>query len=105
MSPGNPNPGVDTEAYLWYPRNEAGSQNKVKIGAMSTEEGYRIEVKIPWDLFGITPDIGQHYGFAFSVSDNDRASEDIQQSMISSMATRVLTDPTTWGDLVLMGQP
>lgn len=105
VSPGNPNPGVDTEAYLWYPRDLEGSQSKVKIGATSTSNGYRIEVKIPWELFDITPDIGKHYGFAFSVSDNDRSDQDVQQSMVSNVASRVLTDPTTWGDLVLMGQP
>ena len=105
ISPGNPDPGVDMEAYLWYPQDEEGPQGQVKVGVTSTEDGYRIEVKIPWDLFGVTPDIGDHYGFAFSVSDNDRSDQDVQQSMISSAATRALTDPTTWRDLILMGQP
>ncbi len=105
ISAGNPNPGVGTEAYLWYPQGKEDSQNKVKIGVVGIEEGYRIEVKIPWAIYEIKPDIGQHYGFVFSVSDNDRAGENVQQSMVSSVSTRVLADPTTWGDLVLMGQP
>lgn len=105
ISPGQPTPGTDTEAYLWYPTSREGSQVKVKIGVTSTDNGYRIEVRIPWEIFGITPDIGDHYGFAISVSDNDRSGQNVQQSMISSAANRVLTDPRTWGDLVLMGQP
>jgi len=105
ISPGNPDPGVNTEAYLWYPRSKEGSLVIVKVGVTSTDNGYRIEVRIPWDVFGVTPDIGKHYGFAFSVSDNDRTDQNVQQTMISSAANRALTDPRTWGDLVLMGQP
>jgi len=102
ISPGSLS--VDSEAYVWYPLSEKGSQTGIKIGVTSTSNGYRIEVKVPWSVFSISPDIGQHYGFAFSVSDNDRADRNIQQSMVSNVANRILTDPTRWGDIVLMGQ-
>ena len=51
--------------------------------------------------FGITPADGQRYGFAVSVSDNDRESENIQQSMVSMAPARRLADPTTWAVLLL----
>lgn len=105
ISPGRNAPGSSPEAYLWYPKKLAGDQPKVKTGAMAVDLGYRIEVKIPWELFGIDPDIGQHYGFAYSVSDNDRSGENVQQSMVSVVSTRNLADPTTWGDLELRGKP
>lgn len=104
ISPGSPEPGTDTEAYLWYPRDERGGRGKVKVGAMFTDNGYRAEFKIPWDTFDIKPVKGTHYGFAFSVSDNDRSGENVQQSMVSSSPERQLTNPMTWGDLELLGQ-
>lgn len=104
VSPGSSEPGTDTEAYLWYPRDERGGRGKVKVGAMYTDNGYRAEIKIPWDTFNIKPAKGSHYGFAFSVSDNDRSGEKVQQSMVSSSSNRQLTNPSTWGDLELLGQ-
>lgn len=105
ISPGKSSPGEDTEAYLWYPRAKASTESSVKAAATSTSDGYRIEAKIPWDIFNITPDIGKHYGFAFSVSDNDDSDENVQQSMVSNVPGRHLTDPTSWGDLTLEGKP
>jgi hypothetical protein len=105
ISPGNPQPGSSADAYLWYPQTEAGRRQQVKIGAMLVEDGYRIEASIPWNTFGIIPKSGQHLGFAFSVSDNDRPGETVQQSMVSNVPTRVLSDPTTWGDLTLASTP
>jgi hypothetical protein len=103
ISPGNPQPGTNPEAYLWYPQSVEGERQKVKVGATATDDGYRVEVKIPWNTFGVTPAKGRHFGFAFSVSDNDKSGSNVQQSMVSNVPTRVLSDPTTWGDLALVG--
>jgi hypothetical protein len=104
MSPGRNAPGNSPEAYLWYPKALSGSQQKVKIGSTTTSDGYRIEVKVPWSVLGISnPGTGKHYGFAFSVSDDDKSGSAVQQSLVSNVGTRVLTDPTTWGDLTLIG--
>jgi hypothetical protein len=104
ISPGSPDPGDDPEAYLWFPRTIKGLRAKVKIAAQDVDGGYDVEVAIPWSVFEVNPAAGQHFGFAFSVSDNDKTTEDLQQSMVSSVPNRHLTDPTTWGDL-LLGQP
>jgi len=101
ISPGSPVPDEDPEAYLWYPASIHGGRSQVDIAAVRTDDGYNVEVAIPWSVFEMTPQAGQHYGFAFSVSDNDIDGGIAQQSMISNVATRVLPDPTTWGDLVL----
>jgi hypothetical protein len=103
ISPGRPNVNGTKEAYLWLPANLAGSRSQVKIASLRNDaEGItRIEVAIPWALFGVTPASGDHYGFVLSVSDNDNPASNVQQSMVSNVKTRVLTDPTTWGDLTL----
>lgn len=102
ISPGSPNLGEDTEAYLWYPESLEGSRSRVRVGTDELDNGYRVEAAIPWSIFEVDPDEGQHFGFALSISDNDRDGEEVQQSMVSNVPTRRLTDPTTWGDLTLV---
>jgi hypothetical protein len=103
ISPGTGDIGDDPEAYLWFPANIEGRRNDVELGVDSVDGGYYVEMAIPWEVFEIEEvDEGDHYGFAFSVSDNDRDSEDVQQSMVSNVPTRNLADPTTWGDLELV---
>jgi len=101
ISSGRPSIGQNMEAYLWYPQAKAGSLSNVAIGAVPMTGGYRIEFAIPWSVFGISPVKGQVLGFAVSVSDNDNQNQDVQQTLISSVPYRVLTDPTTWGLLTL----
>jgi len=101
ISPGRPDLGDNTEAYLWFPKSKEGKLNNVPIGVTSMQGGYRIEFAVPWSVFGITPARGQVYGFAISVSDNDNPDQDVQQTMISNVPTRVLADPSSWGLLTL----
>jgi hypothetical protein len=101
ISPGSP-VGTNMEAYLWIPGSISGPRSQVQIGASTTADGYLVEVAIPWEVFKITPASGDHYGFAFSVSDNDNAVKDEQQSMVSNVSTRFWANPTTWGDLTLL---
>jgi hypothetical protein len=101
ISPGNPQPGVEPEAYLWYPRDIAGSRNEVRIGARRTDTGYEIEAAVPWTVFRMTPVAEMNYGFVFSVSDNDRDDQLDQQTMVSNVSVRRLSDPTSWGNLTL----
>ncbi len=94
--------GNHHEAYLWYPSSKAGSRtDKVDVGYMTEDGLYRIEARIPWSVFGVTPSNGMHLGIAVSVSDDDNESSNVQQSMVSSSAARSLVDPTTWGEIVL----
>jgi hypothetical protein len=101
ISGGNPNVSGTREAYLWVPTSQAGSKSSVTIAALRGDGLTRYEVAIPWSLFGVTPKAGAHYGFVLSVSDNDNTSQNLQQTMVSSDKNRVLTNPTTWGDLTL----
>jgi len=101
ISPGSPEPNTNPNAYLWFPTSLDGVPSGVRIAADRQDDGYTVEVAIPWDVFEITPQAGKHYGFAFSVSDNDKTGDSVQQTMISNVPDRRLTNPTTWGDLQL----
>jgi hypothetical protein len=101
ISPGSPIPDEDPEAYLWFPTSIDGGRSQIEIAAVRTDDGYNVEVAIPWSIFEMAPQSGQHYGFAISVSDNDIDGGIAQQSMISNVASRILADPTTWGGLLL----
>ena len=101
VSPGKTTVGNSPEAYLWFPWNVAGARSQVQIGTSTTATGYVVEFAVPWSMFGISPAVGNHFGFGFSISDNDNAGTTIQQSMVSNLAARVLANPMTWGDLLL----
>ncbi|MCJ7678307.1 MAG: hypothetical protein MUO35_11365, partial [Anaerolineales bacterium] len=92
---------IAPNAYRWYPRAAEGSLTTVVVKGKQLADGYTLEAKIPWTVFGLTPVAGAKYGFAVSVSDDDQAGTAVQQSMISSVGTRKLLNPTTWGTLVL----
>ena len=100
MSPGNFG-SLGKESWRWYPRAIRGSLSAITILASSRPDGYDLEAKIPWSVFGVTPSAGARYGFALSVSDNDLKGAPVQQSMVSSVSSRTLSNPTTWGTLIL----
>jgi hypothetical protein len=102
LSPGNRLEDGPTEAYLWYPKNQAGRLTSVKVGALGGSEEYWVEAAIPWSLFDVTPEFGQIYGFGFSVSDNDTADGSGQQTMVSNLEERALTNPASWGEMTLI---
>lgn len=102
ISPGSPEPGEDVEAYLWFPSFAEGSRDEVKIASRLRDDGYIVEAAIPWDVFLTNPYEGAHFGFCLSISDNDNPGQDVQQSMVSNVPIRTLTDPRTWGDLQLV---
>ena len=95
--------GDSPEAWLWNPVAHRGLPQGIALAARRDEsgEGYWLEAAIPWSLFSLSPSAGSAYGFALNSSDNDTPAGAAQQSMISTVATRTLLDPTTWVTLVL----
>ena len=90
------------EAYKWFPKTEAGKITVMKICAQEGSKGYQVEMKIPWSVLGVTnPKTGDHFGFAISINDNDKAGTLNQQTVVSNVPGRFYADPTTWGDLYL----
>lgn len=105
LSPGTPPGSVSREAYLWYPQNVAGTRTQVTIAAVGSDGAWRIEVAIPWSVFGITPVEGLKLGFAISISDCDDRDNICQDSMISTAPKRNFSDPSTWGTITLQAAP
>jgi hypothetical protein len=99
LSPGALN-GDQPEAYLWFPADRAGSAT-LPLAAQPDGQGYRLEAAIPWALFNLGPTGGNRYGFVLSASDDDTPGAAEQQSLVASVSTRKLVDPTSWGTLAL----
>jgi hypothetical protein len=89
------------EAYRWFPQSQRGPLTAVTVAGKATAEGYDVEASIPWSVLAVTPVEGGRYGFALSVSDDDLAGVAAQQSLVSGVSSRTLTNPTTWGTLAL----
>ncbi len=100
MSPGNFG-SLPPSAYRWFPANQEAALTTADVKAMKSDAGYNLEVRFPWAVFGVNPVSNRHYGFVLSISDNDTAGTSVQQSMVSGVSSRVLTNTTTWGTLVL----
>ena len=95
-------PGADRltpEAFLWNPAGRKGVPAGITIASRAGGDagGYVFEVAIPWSFFAVTPAAGQHFGMALNSSDDDAPGTAIQQSMSSSVSTRQLLNPTSWG--------
>ena len=102
FSPGGLGDSPEPDVYLWFPQARAGRPEQVRFAVQPDgDAGFTLEIAVPWDLFPITPEVGARFGFSVSVSDNDSPGTAEQQSMISVISTRALTDPTSWGTLVL----
>jgi hypothetical protein len=96
--------GNPADSYRWYPQSRKGRPSPaITIARKAASNGYDAEARIPWSTFGVTPAEGSRYGFALSLSDDDLAGKAAQQSMVSSVSTRKLLNPTTWGTLALTG--
>jgi hypothetical protein len=93
-----------SEVYRWYPSERKGALSSVRVSSQRTSDGYQVELQLPWSEVGITPQAETAYGFNLGASDNDIPDTGVQQSLISLSPVRALTDPRTWGTLVLMGQ-
>jgi Carbohydrate family 9 binding domain-like len=96
LSPGENR--ASPEAFLWNPAARKGVPAGITMASRAGDAGgYIFEAAIPWALFNVTPTPGQHFGMALNSSDDDAPSTALQQSMTSSVATRKLLDPTSWG--------
>jgi hypothetical protein len=102
LSPGKGSVDGEREAVVWYPRGISGSRADVLIGAVREDGVTRMEIAIPWSVLNTYPYQGATFGFAASFSDNDNTSGSGQDSMISCVPSRQLTNPTSWGEMMLI---
>lgn len=72
----------------------------IQVAAKRSASGYTLEAAIPWSNLGITPETGLQMGIALNVNDNDTPGTAVQEVMMSQVATRRFSDPTSWGTIV-----
>ena len=86
----------DGGRYQWIGENDI-----VMAARELREEGYALEVAIPWQELALSPMPDLKIGFALNVSDNDVPGTAVQEVMKSSAQDRNFTHPDTWGTLTL----
>lgn len=101
ISPGKIDIDGEKEVFRWFPSGSAGGISGAKVASSEGDGVYRVEAAIPWSAFGVSASAGKQFGFGFSISDNDNPGEKIQQTMVSNLPYRSLTNPTTWTVLTL----
>lgn len=74
---------------------------RVTVTAQQTSTGYIIEAAIPWLDLAMTPALDKVLGLALNADDNDTPGTAVQEVMMSNVSTRTLSNPTSWGTLVL----
>ncbi len=74
---------------------------EASVAVQFDEANYVLEAALPWRSFGITAEIGDQFGLAANINDNDTPDTDAQECIISTAANRLWNDPTTWGSLFL----
>ena len=89
--------------YRWLPLEKEGAISGAGL-VVAVNEGYDLELLLPWSLFDIGGDelfAGQLFGFNLSISDND-ADTPAQETVLSASPSRTTyNNPTEWGTLVL----
>ena len=58
ISPGKGSIDGEKEAFLWFPSGKAGGLDDVLIASSRSDGVYRVEIAIPWKVYGITPASG-----------------------------------------------
>lgn len=75
--------------------------HSIDVAARQAPDGYVLEAAIPWANLNLTPSAGMRLGVALNANDNDTPGAARQEVMQSSAEGRTLTNPATWGALIL----
>jgi Carbohydrate family 9 binding domain-like/Concanavalin A-like lectin/glucanases superfamily/Tetratricopeptide repeat len=77
--------------------------NGVEYAVVTTDKGYRLEIKFPWQTLGVKPSTGAKVGLDIQVNDNDGGGK--RKSKIAWHATRdnAWTTPQAFGNAELAG--
>lgn len=96
---------AEMRAYRWLPFAQEGPL-VVTGAAVTTPDGYSIEVLIPWQVFAVAAAElapGKAFGFNLALNDSDAPAAGVTQQTVaaSSPARATYDNPTQWGELVL----
>jgi len=84
----------------WFGPMTAAQLKEIRQAQVKTDDGYILEVFMPKDtLPGITFSEGADFGMNINPSDSDGVGQEV---MMSTSPTRTLTDPRTFGKIILV---
>lgn len=93
----------EVRVYRWLPFEKEG-QVSGSGALIHIDQGYDLELFLPWGLFDIGGDqvvVNQSFGFNLSINDND-ADTPAQETVLSASPSRTTyNNPTEWGTLIL----
>jgi hypothetical protein len=93
----------EVRIYRWLPYEKEGQVSGAGL-ILAVDQGYDLELLLPWSLFDIGGDEvvpNQQFGFNLSINDND-ADTPAQETVLSASPSRTTyNNPTEWGTLVL----
>ena len=93
---------VPPVAYAWFNGPDASNVIAIQQAQVQTADGYILEVFFPKELLKeLTLEEGAVFGMNVSLSDTDSAATQ-QKVMLSTSATRIYTDPRTFGKIILV---
>ncbi len=99
ISPGD---FLETDPSSWVHSSPTGNfRNQIALGALLSREGYEIEARIPWSRLAIQPQVGQLYGYAVALSDDDSIGTGEQETQLSTSLRKPYPNPINWGNLYL----
>lgn len=86
--------------------NIAGYTDGIEHAQVTTDTGWRIEVKMPWiSIWGIIPQAGDLIGIDVYYNDDDDGGDSREGKMLSFSAIEGWNDASQWGTAVLAAIP
>lgn len=99
VSPGN---FAGREPSTWVYNSATGNfRNEIDMATQRTSAGYDVEIRIPWEQLSVQPRIGNVYGYAIALSDDDTPGSSDQETQLSTTPQRPFNNPTDWGNFIL----
>lgn len=74
----------------------------IQMAAQPTEDGYTLEAAIPWQILQVTPRGDLSMRVVLRALDSDDEETAVPQVIYAHLPKHQLTNPTTWGKLILV---
>lgn len=97
MSPGN-FAGNAPSAWVYGANN---FRDEISVATSRTPQGYDLEIRIPWARLSVLPRVGNVYGYAIALSDDDSPGSGEQETQVSVTVNRPYPQPLNWTNFVL----
>jgi hypothetical protein len=80
-----------------------GRTNGVQYALVTTDKGYRVEIKLPWSTLGTKPSVGAKIGLDIQVNDNDAGGKRKSKIAWHAREDNAWENPQAFGNAELAG--